>query len=73
MKLEDEVELQKKINTKMEASMARIIKKYGQVPMDPEDFNRFVADVYISGATDALETIGAKKKEGSEVNDIPTR
>ena len=56
MNLKQEAEIQKKINRQMEKSVKRIMEKYGGVPMD-EDFSKFVADVYIAGATDAIENI----------------
>ena len=62
MNLKQEAEIQKKINKQMEKSVREIMKKYGGVPMD-EDFSKFMADVYIAGATDAIENIQEGNKK----------
>jgi len=51
-----EAKTQEKINKQAEKSIKEIFKKYGGIPMD-EDFGRFVADVYIAGATDAIKNL----------------
>jgi len=62
MNLKKEAKIQEKINKQMEKSLKEIMKKYGGVPMD-ENFSKFVADVYITGATDAIENIQEGNKK----------
>ena len=56
MNLKKEIAFRKKVNKQIEKSIKGIMKKYGGIPME-EDFSRFMAEVYIAGAVDAIKNI----------------